>query len=74
MDEPFKELAQELNEEFKFTVINVDANGSLAQNYQIRGIPTFLIFKDGNEVNSNDRLIGAMGKEEFKIKLQNAIK
>lgn len=41
-----EELAKE-NDSILVVKINVDDNGALAQEYQVRGIPTLLLFKDG---------------------------
>jgi len=30
--------------------INIDANGSLTKKYSIRGVPQFLLLKNGNEI------------------------
>lgn len=42
--------------------LNVDDNASLASRYQIRSIPTLLVFKDGQVV---DQLIGAAPKDSI---------
>jgi thioredoxin 1 len=41
--------------------LNVDENGGTAMRYQIRGIPTLLLFKDGQVV---EQRVGAVGKSE----------
>ncbi len=50
--------------EGKVTVerINVDENPQKAQEYNVMSIPTFVLVKDGEEV---DRRIGAMNTEQF---------
>lgn len=45
------ELARELPEGLYIGKVNVDENRTLAQKFSIRGIPTFIIFKNGKEVN-----------------------
>ncbi len=42
-----EELAEE-NGSILVVKVNVDENKSLADKFQIRGIPTLLLFKDGN--------------------------
>ncbi|MFN3324069.1 MAG: thioredoxin [Bryobacteraceae bacterium] len=42
--------------------LNVDDNGNTAARYQIRGIPTLLLFKGGKIV---DQRVGAVGKHEL---------
>lgn len=54
-----EEIEQELSEKVKFTKINTDENIQLAQNYQISGIPTLLVFKNGELVQ---RMVGLMPK------------
>ena len=41
------EVAPEYDGKIKFTKLNIDQNPATAPNYQIRGIPTILIFKNG---------------------------
>ncbi|MBI1790096.1 MAG: thioredoxin [Acidobacteria bacterium] len=41
--------------------LNVDFNGDTAMRYNIRGIPTLLLFKDGHVV---EQRVGAVGKSE----------
>ena len=40
--------------------LNVDDNPNTAQRFGIKGIPTFIVFKDGKEV---ERLVGATTQE-----------
>jgi thioredoxin 1 len=42
--------------------LNVDENGGTAMRFQIRGIPTLLVFKDGKIV---DQIVGAVGKSQI---------
>ena len=41
--------------------LNVDDNGDTAARYQIRGIPTLLVFKNGQIV---EQIVGAVGKTQ----------
>ncbi|PTX44940.1 thioredoxin [Christiangramia gaetbulicola] len=45
-----KEVKSELGEKVKIVKINVDKNQSLAAKYQVRGVPTMMIFKDGKQL------------------------
>ena len=56
------EIEQELSDKIKFTKINTDENIELAQKYQISGIPTLLVFKDGQLV---ERMVGLMPKNSI---------
>lgn len=42
-----KEVKDELGAAVKIVKIDVNKNQSLAQNYQVRGVPTMLLFKNG---------------------------
>tara|TARA_Y100000034_G_C6903471_1_gene418576 strand:- start:308 stop:607 length:300 start_codon:yes stop_codon:yes gene_type:complete len=62
----FEETSKELKE-VNFLKLNVDDNPDIAQEYEIRGIPTSIIFNDGKEVK---RFSGVKSKEELKKELQ----
>jgi thioredoxin 1 len=59
-------LAGPLAGKIKFFKVNVDESPGLAQNFQIQGIPTVLLFKDGRLTG---RIIGLPGEAELKAKL-----
>jgi thioredoxin 1 len=42
-----KEVASELGDKVRVIKIDVDQNPDLASQYQIRGVPTLMIFKNG---------------------------
>ena len=43
-----KELAEELKDEIRIIKIDIDKNPKITQRYQIRGVPTLALFKEGN--------------------------
>ena len=45
-----KQVKDDLGEAVKIVKIDVDKNQSLAQRYQVRGVPTMLLFKNGKQV------------------------
>jgi len=45
-----KEVKKELGDAVKIIKIDVDKNQPLASKYQVRGVPTMLLFKNGNQV------------------------
>lgn len=47
--------------------LNVDQNGNTAARYQIRGIPTLLLFKGGQVV---EQRVGAIGKSDVEKMLE----
>lgn len=57
-----EELAEEYAGKAKIGKVNTDENLDLSVQYQIRTIPTMLIFKDGRVV---DTLHGAMPKKQI---------
>jgi thioredoxin 1 len=54
-------VATEYAGKVKVGKVDVDANGNTAMRYNIRGIPTLLLFKGGNVV---EQRVGAVGKSE----------
>jgi thioredoxin 1 len=64
-----KELASELGDEVRILKVDVDKNPSAAQVYQVRGVPTFLIFKNGKVLW---RASGALPKSQLLEALQKA--
>jgi len=55
-------VAQKLAGEAKVYKVNVDENPSVSPRFNIRGIPTLILFKDGREAN---RIIGLSSKEQI---------
>lgn len=54
MQAPFLEqLSAELNDRVRIIKIDVDKNPQIAQQYQIQGVPTLAIFKQGQMVWRN---------------------
>lgn len=45
-----KEVKQEMGDNIKIVKIDVDKNTELAAKYQVRGVPTMILFKDGTQV------------------------
>ncbi len=55
------EVATEFQGRAKVGKLDVDNNPQTATRYQVRGIPTLLLFKNGAVV---DQVVGAVGKEK----------
>jgi thioredoxin 2 len=64
------QLAAESNGRYTITKLNVDENPRTAAQFQIRSIPTLLIFKDGKLV---DQIIGAQPKQAIAARLAQQI-
>lgn len=63
-----EELANELDAgKVKIGKLNVDQNQSIAQQFGVLSIPTFLIFKDGRVA---EQMVGTMPKDVFKQKVE----
>ena len=60
------ELADEYDGKLKVGKVDVDNNQQIAMNYNIRSIPTLLLFKDGDVV---EMMIGAQPKNNLKDKI-----
>ncbi|MFD2724666.1 thioredoxin [Hyunsoonleella rubra] len=45
-----KEVKKELKDTVKIIKIDVDKNQPLAAKYQVRGVPTMILFKNGKQV------------------------
>jgi thioredoxin 1 len=61
------ELAQEYQGRLKVAKIDVDHNGSIAQQYRIMSIPSILFFKGGEKV---DQVIGAVPKQTLVSRIE----
>ena len=64
------ELAGEYEGKMKFTKVDVDTNPTTPSTYNVRGIPTLLIFNGGSPV---DQVVGALPKAALKGRIDKAI-
>ena len=55
-------LAEEKGEVYKIVKLNVDENPMTAGKFSVRGMPTFMVFKDGKVVAKK---LGAMSKSRI---------
>jgi thioredoxin 1 len=60
------ELSTDLAGKLVIGKVNVDDHGSLAETYGVRAIPTMLLFKNGQLI---DTLVGMQSKDSLKAKL-----
>jgi thioredoxin 1 len=64
------ELSEEYDGKVKFVKLNTDDNVKTASQYQIRSIPTLLVFKGGEPVG---QIIGFRPKSDLKKRLDAAL-
>lgn len=64
------EIAEEAKD-FEVATLDIDENPQIAAKYGVMSVPTFAVFKEGEEVA---RMLGAMPKEMVIDKMQEAIK
>jgi thioredoxin 1 len=62
-----EEIAEEQAEDLVILKLDVDANQRWAMEYGVMGIPTLLLFKDGEVV---DRITGYLPKPKFLARLE----
>lgn len=56
------ELANEMGEKVKVVKVNIDESPNAPTKYGVRGIPTFMVFKGGQVV---DTRVGSMSKTQL---------
>jgi len=59
------QLADEISSQAKIVKLDVDQNKELAKQYDVKSVPTLLIFKNGEVA---DRIVGALPKDEMKAR------
>lgn len=67
----FEELSREYAGKVKFCKVNTEEDPQLASQFDITGIPTMILFRDGEIVDS---ITGAYPKEQIKQRLDAALK
>jgi len=65
-----EEVETELNTKVKFAKINTDENIERAKQYQVSGLPTLMVFKNGEAV---ERLVGLMPKSSIITNIEKHI-
>lgn len=55
--------AENYSDRLKIVKLEVDASPETVANYNVKGVPVLIIFKNGKIISSND---GAIGKEKLK--------
>jgi len=65
-----EQLAEEYDGKIKIGKVNVDENPASPGQYGVRGIPTMILFKNGEIV---DQQVGAVPKKQVEALLQKAL-
>ncbi|MGD9983662.1 MAG: thioredoxin TrxA [Porticoccaceae bacterium] len=64
------EMADEFAGRLKVCKVDVDANREIAARYSVRGIPTLMLFKNGN---LSDTRVGALSKAQLTAFVAGAV-
>lgn len=55
-------IVEELADDYKVVAVDIDDQEELAEQYEVSGIPCFVVFKDGEEI---DRRVGMQSKKRL---------
>jgi len=72
MAKPFKNLAKKYKSEYTFAEVDIDKAKDITSVYQVSGIPTFLFFKGGDQLDG--QIIGVVGQKKFEKKMKRIFK
>jgi len=67
----FESVSEKFSGKLKFGKVNVDEENELANEFQIRGIPTLVFFRKGKKVN---QISGYLPEDEFEKIVSNFLK
>lgn len=65
-----EQIAGEMGDKVKVGKLNIDDSMDIAGKYHVMNIPTFLIFKNGEE---KQRIVGAVSKSELMKKMEQTL-
>ena len=63
-------VLKELAGKFNLTKMNIEENSEVPKNYDVRSIPTLILFKDGEPI---DRMVGNHSQEDIKSFIEKHI-
>ena len=66
-----EKLAAEYAGRARVAKLNVDENPRTAQQYQVQGIPTLLLVKNGKVI---DRIVGALPEAQLRAQMERLVK
>jgi len=64
------ELSEKFQGKIKFGKVNLEDNQAIAEKFGVRSIPNFIVFKDGQQIES---FVGALSAEDFEEKLNKLL-
>ncbi|MDP3965910.1 MAG: thioredoxin [archaeon] len=67
----YNKISEEYEGKLDFKRLNTENEEILAMQFEIRGIPSLVIVKDGEEIG---RIVGYMGEEQLKSKINEILK
>lgn len=70
MEPIIEEISEKFKGKIKFGKVNIEDHSDLAQKFNIRSIPNFILFKDGKIA---ENFIGSMAAEEFDERLREFV-
>lgn len=69
-DPILKKLGQKYAGEVKIGKVNVDRNPELSERYNVRGVPTFILFNDGEAIT---RDFGAKSRKQLERMIEDQV-
>ena len=63
-----KQVKDELGDQVTILKVDVDKNAAIASKFQVRGVPTFVLFKNGKQIWKQ---AGLISKTDLKQKILN---
>lgn len=63
----FEQLGEEMKDDAKFLKLDIDQSLEIAQQFNVSTVPTMMVFKDGEAV---DTMIGFMPKDKIESKVK----
>jgi thioredoxin 1 len=70
MEPLLDKLEREYKRKIKVGKLNVDRNHVVASKYNIEGVPTFILFKDGKEIT---REVGARSEDQLHMMIESVL-
>ena len=66
----FEAAAHAAGDQYVFADLNIDKVPGIAEKFGINGIPVVLLYKNGQEVGANDRLVGSVSQDKLLAHIQ----